>query len=73
MPPLLWVKAAQQPQPARGDFAESCSVCSNPKVGLCTTCGSPSCKDHYDMNTKRCVACAQRKSLPVEQATGGVG
>eukprot|EP00959_Pyramimonas_sp_CCMP1952_P204809 4282828-Pyramimonas_sp.AAC.1 len=68
MPPLLRVRAAQQPQSARGGPAESCSVCSNPKVGLCATCGSPSCKGHLDMNTKRCVACAQRKSLPVEQA-----
>eukprot|EP00959_Pyramimonas_sp_CCMP1952_P325860 6820996-Pyramimonas_sp.AAC.2 len=68
MPPMLRVRAAQQPRPAKGVNEESCSICSSPKIGECATCGLPSCKDHFNAITRRCVACTQRKSLPVEQA-----
>eukprot|EP00959_Pyramimonas_sp_CCMP1952_P358488 7505991-Pyramimonas_sp.AAC.1 len=62
------VRAAQQPQPARGGDEESCSICSSPKIGACATCGLPSCKNRFDTSTRRCVTCTQRRSLPVEQA-----
>eukprot|EP00959_Pyramimonas_sp_CCMP1952_P135829 2841493-Pyramimonas_sp.AAC.1 len=67
MPPTLKMRAAPQPQPAKWDDEESCSICFNPKVGDCATCGLPGCKDHFDASTRRCSACTQRKSLPAEQ------
>eukprot|EP00959_Pyramimonas_sp_CCMP1952_P460197 9479466-Pyramimonas_sp.AAC.1 len=67
VPPMLRVRAAQQRQPARWPDEESCSMCSNPKVGECATCGLPSCKDHFNTGTRRCSTCTQRKSLPAEQ------
>eukprot|EP00959_Pyramimonas_sp_CCMP1952_P295559 6181955-Pyramimonas_sp.AAC.1 len=33
MPPMLNVRAAPQPQPARWADEESCSICFNPTVG----------------------------------------
>eukprot|EP00959_Pyramimonas_sp_CCMP1952_P364845 7640292-Pyramimonas_sp.AAC.1 len=47
-PPMLKVRAAPQPQPAKWDDEESCSICFNPKVGDCATCGLPGCKEHFD-------------------------
>eukprot|EP00959_Pyramimonas_sp_CCMP1952_P276640 5782559-Pyramimonas_sp.AAC.1 len=67
MPPMLKVRAAPQPQPAKRADEERCSVCFNPKVGDCATCGMPSCKGHFDASTKRRSKCTQRKSLPAEQ------
>eukprot|EP00959_Pyramimonas_sp_CCMP1952_P004142 86994-Pyramimonas_sp.AAC.1 len=65
-PSTLQVRAAPQPQPAKRDGEESCSICDNPKVGDCSTCGLPSCKDRFDASTKRCSTCTQKKSLPAE-------
>eukprot|EP00959_Pyramimonas_sp_CCMP1952_P324360 6789025-Pyramimonas_sp.AAC.1 len=67
MPPVLKVRAAHQPQLAKGADEEQCSVCSNPKVGNCATCGMPGCNDHFDTHTKICSKCIQIKSLPAEQ------
>eukprot|EP00959_Pyramimonas_sp_CCMP1952_P222290 4647277-Pyramimonas_sp.AAC.1 len=67
MPPMLKVRAALQPQPARWADEESCSICFNPKVGECATRGVPSCKGHFTTSTRRCSTCTQRKSLPAEQ------
>eukprot|EP00959_Pyramimonas_sp_CCMP1952_P179873 3761290-Pyramimonas_sp.AAC.1 len=67
MPPMLKVRAAPQPQPAKWADEENCSIFINPKVGECATCGLPSCKDHFDASTRRCTTCTQRKSLPAEQ------
>eukprot|EP00959_Pyramimonas_sp_CCMP1952_P246198 5146111-Pyramimonas_sp.AAC.1 len=64
MPPMLKVRAASQPQPAKWGDEESCSTCIKPKVGDCATRGLPGCKDHFDASTKRCSACTQKKSLP---------
>eukprot|EP00959_Pyramimonas_sp_CCMP1952_P155596 3254909-Pyramimonas_sp.AAC.1 len=50
-PPMLQVRAAQQPRPANGDDEESCSVCVNPKIGNFATCGLPGCNDHFDVST----------------------
>eukprot|EP00959_Pyramimonas_sp_CCMP1952_P167101 3492359-Pyramimonas_sp.AAC.1 len=67
MPPMLKVRAAPQPRPARSADKFSCSVCFNPKVGECAACGLPSCKDHFNTSTRRCSTCTQTKSLPAEQ------
>eukprot|EP00959_Pyramimonas_sp_CCMP1952_P061126 1277421-Pyramimonas_sp.AAC.1 len=56
-PSTLQVRAAPQPQPARRDDEESCSISGNPKVGDCASCGQPSCKDHFDASTKRRSTC----------------
>eukprot|EP00959_Pyramimonas_sp_CCMP1952_P427572 8954952-Pyramimonas_sp.AAC.1 len=67
MPNALNARAAQQPQPAKGADEEQCSICSNPKVEDCATCGMSSCKDHFDMNTTICSKFIEIKSLPAEQ------
>eukprot|EP00959_Pyramimonas_sp_CCMP1952_P296019 6192251-Pyramimonas_sp.AAC.1 len=61
---MLQVRAAPQPRPAKRGDEESCSVCANPKIGECATCGLPGCKGHFDVSTKRFSTCAQKKSLP---------
>eukprot|EP00959_Pyramimonas_sp_CCMP1952_P026753 561788-Pyramimonas_sp.AAC.1 len=47
-PSTLQVRAAPQPQPAKRDDEESCSICDDPRVGDCATRGRPSCKGHFD-------------------------
>ena len=60
----LRVKPAPPAQPSRSGSDDGCYICTEPKIGDCTDCTYPCCKEHFDAGTRRCPKCANKKSLP---------